>query len=33
MFPSLRGLSGVRQFSAPQIDDLVAHLRSWQHPR
>jgi mono/diheme cytochrome c family protein len=31
MFPSLRGLGGVRQFSVPQIDDLVAYLRSWQH--
>lgn len=30
MFPSLRGLDGVRQFSEAEIDDLVAYLRSWQ---
>jgi len=30
MFPSLRGLDGVRQFSEPEIDDLVAYLRNWQ---
>lgn len=30
MFPSLRGLEGVRQFSEAEIDDLVAYLRSWQ---
>ena len=30
MFPSLRGLEGVRQFSGAEIDDLVAYLRSWQ---
>ena len=29
MFPSLRGLGGVRQFSAQEINDLVAYLRSW----
>jgi cbb3-type cytochrome c oxidase subunit III len=33
MFPSLRGLGGVRQFSAQQINDLVAYLRGWQRPR
>lgn len=30
MFPSLRGLEGVRQFSEAEINDLVAYLRSWQ---
>jgi len=30
MFPSLRGLDGVRQLSAQEIHDLVAYLRSWQ---
>jgi mono/diheme cytochrome c family protein len=29
MFPSLRGLGGVRQFTAAEIDDLVAYLRGW----
>lgn len=33
MFPSLRGLDGVRQFSEQQINDLVAYLRSWQSTR
>jgi hypothetical protein len=33
MFPSLRGLCGVRQFSAQQINDLVAYLRAWQRLR
>jgi mono/diheme cytochrome c family protein len=33
MFPSLRGLGGVRQFTAAEIDDLVAYLRGWQRPR
>jgi cytochrome c oxidase cbb3-type subunit 3 len=33
MFPSLRGLGGVRQFSAHEINDLVAYLRGWQRPR
>lgn len=28
MFPSLRGLDGVRQFSEQEISDLVAYLRS-----
>lgn len=28
MFPSLRGLGGVRQLSAQEIDDLVAYLRN-----
>jgi hypothetical protein len=31
MFPSLRGLDGVRQFSETEIDDLVAFLRRWQN--
>lgn len=30
MFPSLRGLDGVRQLSAQEIHDLVAYLRSSQ---
>lgn len=30
MFPSLRGLDGVRQLSAQEIHDLVAYLRSRQ---
>lgn len=33
MFPSLRGLGGVRQLSAREIDDLVAYLRRWQRQR
>lgn len=33
MFPSLRGLGGVRQFTEAEINDLVAYLRSWQRPR
>lgn len=33
MFPSLRGLDGVRQFSEQEINDLVAFLRSWQNPQ
>lgn len=30
MFPSLRGLDGVRQLSAQEINDLIAYLRSSQ---
>jgi hypothetical protein len=30
---SLRGLGGVRQFTAAEIDDLVAYLRGWQRPQ
>jgi cytochrome c oxidase cbb3-type subunit 3 len=33
MFPSLRGLEGVRQFTEVEINDLVAYLRSWQTPQ
>jgi cbb3-type cytochrome c oxidase subunit III len=33
MFPSLRGLGGVRQFTEAEITDLVAYLRRWQRPR
>jgi mono/diheme cytochrome c family protein len=33
MFPSLRGLGGVRRFTEAEINDLVAYLRSWQRPR
>ena len=33
MFPSLRGLGGVRQFAAAEIDDLVAYLRGWRRLR
>ncbi len=29
MFPSLRGLDGVRQLSERDVDDLVAFIRSW----
>lgn len=32
MFPSLKGLGGVRQLSAEEIDDLVAFIRSWERP-
>lgn len=32
MFPSLKGLEGVRQLPAEEIDDLVAFLRSWEKP-
>jgi cytochrome c oxidase cbb3-type subunit 3 len=30
MFPSLRGLEGVRQLSEQEIDDLVTFIRSWE---
>jgi cytochrome c oxidase cbb3-type subunit 3 len=30
MFPSLKGLRGVRQLSEREIDDLVAFIRSWE---
>jgi len=30
MFPSLKGLDGVRQLSPQKIDDLVAFIRSWE---
>ena len=33
MFPSLRGLGGVRQLTEAEIDDLVAYLRRWQRQR
>jgi cytochrome c oxidase cbb3-type subunit 3 len=33
MFPSLRGRGGVRQFSAQEIYDIVAYLRSWQRQK
>lgn len=29
MFPSLRGLDGVRQLSERDVDDVVAFIRSW----
>lgn len=32
MFPSLKGLDGVRQLSPQEIDDLVAFIRSWEKP-
>jgi len=32
MFPSLKGLAGVRQLSAEEINDLVAFIRSWEKP-
>jgi cytochrome c oxidase cbb3-type subunit 3 len=32
MFPSLKGLHGVRQLSSQEIDDLVAFIRSWEKP-
>lgn len=33
MFPSLRGLGGVRQLTEAEINDLVAYLRRWQRRR
>ena len=33
MFPSLRGLDGVRQLSEQEISDIVAYLRSWQREK
>ncbi len=33
MFPSLRGLKGVRQFSEQEVNDLVAYLRARQRER
>lgn len=32
MFPSLKGLDGVRQLSSEEINDLVAFIRSWEKP-
>lgn len=30
MFPSLKGLGGVRQLTGEEIDDLVAFIQSWE---
>lgn len=30
IFPSLRGLDGVRRFPEAEIDNFVTYLRSWQ---
>lgn len=32
MFPSLKGLDGVRQLSPEEVNDLVAFIRSWEKP-